>query len=248
MSTQKFVTVEKLGRFLTNVKTYVNTADEDIQDELDDVVAAVGDENSGLVKAVADLRNEMNALGGVDGGDGIGGMIDAKIAGLDVVDAEVAGEYVAAVSETDGKIAVVRKALPVYEAVGEAAKAEAAAKSYTDALANGTVAQHTAALAELNGTGVNSINAKVAAAVAGVVDGAPEAFDTLKEVAAWINDNDHAEDVAGLVTDVENLKKINHEAYVGADATVLQNAKDYADGLITNLPLATNDDIDALFA
>lgn len=299
MSTEKFVTVEKLGRFLTNVKTYVNNADEDIQDELDDVVAAVGDENSGLVKAVADLRNEMNALGGVDGGDGIGGMIDAKIAGLDVVDSEVAGEYVASVSETDGKISVIRKALPVYEAVGaaataeqnakdyadglasnyevagEAAKAEAAAKSYTDALANGTVAQHTATLAELTGVGENSINSKVAAAVAGVIDGAPEAFDTLKEVAVWISNNDHASDVAGLVSDVTNLKAIDHTAYVAADETNLQAAKDYADGkfqekgnfetagaaaealedakeyaneLIANLPLATEADIDALFA
>lgn len=275
MSTEKFVTVEKLGRFLTNVKTYVNNADEDIQDELDDVVAAVGDENSGLVKAVADLRNEMNALGGVDGGDGIGGMIDAKIAGLDVVDSEVTGEYVASVSETDGKISVIRKALPVYEAVGAAAKAEAAAKSYTDALANGTVAQHTATLAELTGVGENSINSKVAAAVAGVIDGAPEAFDTLKEVAVWISNNDHASDVAGLVSDVTNLKAIDHTAYVAADETNLQAAKDYADGkfqekgnfetagaaaealedakeyaneLIANLPLATEADIDALFA
>ena len=69
-----------------------------------------------------------------------------------------------------------------------------------------------------------------AAAVATVLDGAPEAFDTLKEVAEWIGNNDHATDVATLMTDVASLKAIDHEAYKGADETVLQSAKDYADG------------------
>lgn len=52
-----------------------------------------------------------------------------------------------------------------------------------------------------------------AAAVATILDNAPESFDTLKEVADWISNNDHASDVATLITDVENLKKIDHEAY-----------------------------------
>ena len=68
-----------------------------------------------------------------------------------------------------------------------------------------------------------------AAAVATVLDGAPEAFNTLKEVAEWIGNNDHATDVATLMTDVANLKAIDHEAYKGADEDVLQDAKDYAD-------------------
>jgi hypothetical protein len=80
------------------------------------------------------------------------------------------------------------------------------------------------------------------AAVATVLDGAPEAFDTLKEVAAWIANNDHATDVATLMTDVENLKKIDHDAYVAADADVLNDAKEYAkeyaDGLASNYDAA----------
>ena len=71
-----------------------------------------------------------------------------------------------------------------------------------------------------------------AAAVAGVIDEAPESFDTLKEVAAWIANNDHASDVATLMTDVANLKKIDHDAYVAADATTLSAAKDYVDGKV----------------
>ena len=71
-----------------------------------------------------------------------------------------------------------------------------------------------------------------AAAVATVLDGAPESFDTLKEVAAWIANNDHASDVATLMTDVENLKKIDHDAYIAADELNLNAAKAYVDGKV----------------
>lgn len=77
-----------------------------------------------------------------------------------------------------------------------------------------------------------------AAAVAKVVDGAPESFDTLKEVAAWIADNNHASTVAELVTDVNNLKKIDHNAYVAADEATLASAKGYADSLAKNYAAA----------
>ena len=77
-----------------------------------------------------------------------------------------------------------------------------------------------------------------AAAVAKVVAGAPESFDTLKEVADWIANNDHASDVTTLMTDVENLKKIDHNAYVAADETVLASAKSYVDGLASNYAAA----------
>ena len=57
-----------------------------------------------------------------------------------------------------------------------------------------------------------------AAAVATVLDGAPEKFDTLKEIAAWIAEADTAEDAASLVTRVSALEAIDHDAYVDADA------------------------------
>ena len=70
-----------------------------------------------------------------------------------------------------------------------------------------------------------------AAAVAKVVDGAPGSFDTLKEIADWISNNDHAQDVAQLVTDVADLKKIDHNAYKAADEATLASAKSYANSL-----------------
>jgi hypothetical protein len=47
-----------------------------------------------------------------------------------------------------------------------------------------------------------------AAAVATILDGAPEKFDTLKEIAAWIADADTAEDAASLVTRVTDLEAV----------------------------------------
>lgn len=76
------------------------------------------------------------------------------------------------------------------------------------------------------------------AAVATILDGAPEKFDTLKEVADWIASNETAADAADLVTRVAALEAIDHDAYVDADATNLQAAKDYADGLAGNYDAA----------
>lgn len=73
------------------------------------------------------------------------------------------------------------------------------------------------------------------AAVATVVDNAPENFDTLKEIATWISNNNHANDVATLLTDVTKLKAIDHNAYIAADDSVLADAKTYTDGEIKDL-------------
>ena len=74
-----------------------------------------------------------------------------------------------------------------------------------------------------------------AAAVATVLDGAPEAFDTLKEVAEWISNNESAADAAALVTRVAALEAIDHNAYVAADEVVLAAAKKHADDEIAKL-------------
>lgn len=127
------------------------------------------------------------------------------------------------------------KLAETYEAKGAAADAETAAKEYAD----GKDAAMNTRVEALEAIDHDQIAADAAAtAVAGVIDGAPESFDTLKEVAAWIANNDHAADVAALVTDVENLKKIDHDAYVAADATTLASAKAYADGLAGNYEAA----------
>ena len=68
-----------------------------------------------------------------------------------------------------------------------------------------------------------------AAAVATVLDGAPEKFDTLKEIAQWIADSETATEAADLVTRVATLEAIDHEAYKAADTTLETALKSYAD-------------------
>lgn len=76
----------------------------------------------------------------------------------------------------------------------------------------------------------NDVLAEAAAsAVASVIDGAPDSFDTLKEVAVWIADNDHSSDVSNLLIDVATLKSIDHNAYIKADEELEIYIREYVD-------------------
>ena len=250
---KKFVDFAGLDYFWEKAKKYVDDVDaaaslriDGVEGKVTTLETTVGNANSGLVQKVNALQTELDGISG--GAGSITTQIENALGTLDVADAAVVGQYVSSVSETDGKITVTRAALPdyteVYDAKGAAATAVDNAKAYADGLAKNYDAAGTAAglndamderVVKLEAIDHNKIAADAAAAaVAGVIDGAPESFDTLKEVAAWIANNDHASDVAGLVTDVENLKKIDHDAYKAADEATLASAKAYADGLAVN--------------
>lgn len=214
---KKFVDISGLSYFWSKTKKFVEDADVVISGKVTALENTLGDSTKGLVKDFNDLKAYTESLGDVEGGEGLGGMIDTKIAALDLPN--------------------------TYETKGAAADALDAAKSYVDGKVDGKFdAAGTAAglntamdarvkvLEEKDYVGIAADAA--ATAVAGVIDDAPASFDTLKEVAAWIANNDHASDVATLMTDVENLKKIDHDAYVAADATTLAAAKDYVDGKV----------------
>lgn len=70
-----------------------------------------------------------------------------------------------------------------------------------------------------------------AAAVATILDGAPEKFDTLKEVAQWIADSESAADAADLVTRVGALETNKADiTYVdGLDTAIKARVKDLED-------------------
>ena len=212
---KKFVDISGLSYFWSKTKKFVEDADVVISDKVTALENTVGDSTKGLVKDVKSIQDELNSLSG--GAGSIATQIDNAIAALDLPN--------------------------TYEAKGAAADALDAAKSYVDGKVDGKFdAAGTAAglntamdarVVKLETIDHNKIAADAAAAaVAGVIDDAPESFDTLKEVAAWIANNDHASDVATLMTDVANLKKIDHDAYVAADATTLAAAKDYVDGKV----------------
>ena len=197
---KKFVDFAGLDHFWALAKDYVNAADKAIDDKVVALADVVGDSSKGLVKDLADVRAELNALGDVEGGQGIGGMIDAKIAALDLAN--------------------------TYEAKGAAEDALEAAKEYADGL-DGLM---DARVADLEAIDHAKLAADAsAAAVATVLDGAPEKFDTLKEVAQWIADSESAATAADLVTRVGALEAINHEAYVAADTALETSLKGYTD-------------------
>ena len=66
------------------------------------------------------------------------------------------------------------------------------------------VAANEGAIATLNGEGEGSVKKQVADAIAGVVAGAPEDFDTLKEVADWIGSDTTG--AAQMQADIATLK------------------------------------------
>lgn len=137
---------------------------------------------------------------------------------------------------------------------GSVAKALKDAKSYTDELANGQVKTNTDAITVLNGnaTTEGSVKYEVAQAVTGLIDGAPAALDTLKELADYIAGDETG--AGGLVAEIDaNAKAIellnNTESTTGS---VKATAKSYADAAVKSLTegaIKTNADaIDALDA
>ncbi len=147
-------------------------------------------------------------------GGSVGAQIDAKIQALDVTDAAVAGQYVSAVSETDGKIEVTRAALPdysnTYDAKGSAAQALTDAKGYADGLNTDMDTRMDAAegkLTTLIGSDANKSVRKIAneeLAAQLIPTGAKESLDTLQEIAAWIQA--HPDDASAMNSAIEALQ------------------------------------------
>ena len=213
---KKFVDFSGLDYFWTKAKTYIDGVDAAMSAKVVTLENTVGDSTKGLVKDVKAIQDELNSLSG--GAGSITTQIDNAIAALDLPNTyETKGAADTALA--DAKSYVDGKVDGKFDAAGTAAGLDAAMDARVKVL---EAIDHDAIAA-----------AAAATAVAGVIDGAPEKFDTLKEIAAWIADADTAEDAASLVTRVSALEAIDHDAYVAADATTLASAKAYADGLVT---------------
>lgn len=92
----------------------------------------------------------------------------------------------------------------------------------------GRVAANESAIEVLNGEGEGSVKKQVADAVAGVVASAPEDFDTLKEVADWINSDTTG--AAKMQADIATLK--------GADTVEGSVAKTVKDAVAAEAEIA----------
>ena len=156
------------------------------------------------------------------------------------INTEIGKKANAADVYTKTEVGTIAEGKTLVEMINEA-KSEA---TYDDTQIKADIKTNTDALAILNGdvetAGSVKAEAKAAAdaAVATVVDSAPEAMNTLKEVADWIaNDESGAAAMANRITVNETaINAINH-----ADTGILANAKKYTDDAIAGLPIATAD-------
>lgn len=212
---KKFVDFSGLDYFWTKAKTYIDGVDASMSAKVVALENTVGDSTKGLVQKVNLIQGELDGLNG--GAGSITTQIETAISNLDLPN--------------------------TYEAKGAAEDALADAKSYVDGkvdgkfdavgTAEGFNTAMDARVVKLEAIDHDQLAADAASsAVATVLNGAPEKFDTLKEIADWISSSETADSAADLVTRVSALEAIDHDAYVAADETVLTNAKTYADGLV----------------
>ena len=203
---KKFVDMSGLSYFWTKTKEYVDAVDTDLSGK----VTA----NEGAIKGIQD---ELNTLSG--GVGSVGTQIDNAIAALDLPNTyEAKGAAADALAEAIADAESKYQLKGEYEVAGTAAGLNTAMDARVKVL---EAIDHDQLAADAS-----------AAAVATVLDGAPEKFDTLKEVAQWIADSESAATAADLVTRVATLESIDYDAYVAADETVLASAKSYVDGKV----------------
>ncbi len=206
----------------TQISTSVNAAKTELKGGSSDTASSAT--IAGAKKYADSLNTAMDARidaieAAVGEGGSVGAQIDEKIAALDVADTAVAGQYVSAVSETDGKITVTRAALPDYTETY-------AAKKHTHAVADVTGLQ-----TELDkvSTLIGSDAGKSARTIANeelaaqlIPDGAKESLDTLQEIAQWIQD--HPDDAAAMNSAIEALQTKVGDTSVSAQITAAIDA------------------------
>ena len=227
-SDKRFVDFAGLDYFWDKAKKYVDDADtvlsgriNKVAGDLADLQATVGEltGNAGAGQSIADRINaaitalkleetyekvgvaETKANAAKDAAIAAANKYtDDEIAELDGKASGYAAQALAdAKSYADGKFQVAGD----YEAAGAAAQALTEAKSYVDGL-NTTMSGRVAVLEAIDHDKLAADAS--AAAVATILDGAPEKFDTLKEVAQWIADSESAASAADLVTRVGALE------------------------------------------
>ena len=160
---------------------------------------------------------------------GEGGAVTEKIAAeiqkLDVEDNAVAGKYVSAVSEADGKITVTRADLPDYTNVYAAKEHDHAIADVTglqDALDNKATSADVTALSGKVTTLISTDAGKSVRTIANeelaaqlIPENAQAALDTLSEIATWIQS--HPDDASAMNAAIEAL-----QAKVGDSAVSVQ--------------------------
>ena len=183
----KIVTLEKLGLYDGLVKKYVNDVDaksiktviiEGRNLKFYKVEEPVGNTEPAYQIEIpeTDLTAVNNAI------ETVKNVVD-KLDGEDTVDGSVKAQIKAVKKELEAKITT---------------------SEYDDTQIKASIAANTSAIETLNGTGVGSVDKKVADAVASIVADAPDSYDTLKEISDWIST--HSESASAMNSDIQTNK------------------------------------------
>lgn len=222
-----FSVASQISTAVTNAKTELKGTDTDT-----DASATIAGAKKYADKLDAAMDSRVDVLeAAIGAGGSVSTQIDEKIQALDVEDTAIAGQYVSAVSETDGKISVTRAALPdysnTYDAKGAAAQALADAKTYADGLDTAMDARMDAAEGKLT-TLIGSDASKSVRTIANeelaaqlIPENAKDSLNTLQEIAAWIQD--HPDDASAMNTAIEALQTKVGDTSVSAQITAAIN-------------------------
>lgn len=145
------------------------------------------------------VKNAVN--GHLAGLDANGNLVDSGKAVTDFDESGAANTAKTEVMTYIGTIPVGSSAKTIVNYIKEIVDAG----GYDDSTLKANIAKNTAAINTLNGTGDGSVKKAVADAVASIVNGAPEAYDTLKEISDWISS--HASDAAGMNSQIKTNKE-----------------------------------------
>ena len=159
----------------------------------EEIVGTLGEGDSATLEAIND---ELDSL--MTGYTNIGSALgDITINGKAIVDSEnLAGKQIT-LAGTDIKVG--------------------GSSSVKDSTVETAIASHQSAIDTLNGTGAGSVSKQVADAIAGVVNSAPEDFDTLKEIADYIaSDKTNATQINNDLSDIKKYS-VNGQKFSEAD-------------------------------
>lgn len=223
----------------TELEGKVNTALADAKQYTDDEVSRiVADSGSGLIGTAEDTSDKSTIYGAKKYAD------EKAAAAQSAAEATAAGDATSKVNAAKEEIKGTTDALAGrIKAVEDDYLTSADKTEITGAASalEGRVAANEGAIATLNGEGEGSVKKQVADAIAGVVAGAPEDFDTLKEVADWIGADTTG--AAQMQADIATLK--------GGDTVEGSVAKQVKDAVAAEAEIAraaekqNADDIDA---
>lgn len=155
-----------------------------------------------LPKDAAKADKVTGAVAGhLAGLDSNGNIVDSGKTAADFDESGAATKAKGEVMTYVGTIPADAKAKDVVAYIKEAVTAS----SYDDSTLRAEVNKNTAAITTLNGTGDGSVKKAVSDAVAAIVNGAPEAYDTLKEISDWISS--HASDASAMNSQIKTNKE-----------------------------------------